>query len=113
MYDFIDSLGIADIKLMFIGILPPGGYIAPHNDRQSYIRHDNDLHYNLYIPLSWQAGNYFKFNGVETIRDGQPFLMNNLDYIHCLVNDSKSKQDRIIIRIRMSIEKNPNILNYV
>jgi len=113
VYDFIDSLGIADIKLMFIGILPPGGYIAPHNDRQSYIRHDNDLHYNLYIPLSWQAGNYFKFNGVETIRDGQPFLMNNLDYIHCLVNDSKSKQDRIIIRIRMSIEKNPNILNYV
>jgi hypothetical protein len=113
VYDFVDSLGISDIKSMFIGILPPGGYIAPHNDRKSNICDNDYLDYNLYIPLSWHEGNYFKFNGAGTIKDGRPILMNNLDYVHCLVNNSNSKQDRIIIRIRISIEKNPNIINYV
>jgi hypothetical protein len=113
LYDLLDSMGITDIKMLFIGILPPGGYIAPHKDRQTPKSQSNDSDYNLYIPMAWQAGNYFKFNGGGIIKDGRPFLINNMDYVHSLVNTSTSDQDRIVIGIKLSIEKNPNLIIHV
>ena len=113
VYDFVNSMGLTDIKLMYIGILPSGGYITPHKDRSISTTYDNDLHYNLYVPLTWEPGNYFKFNGTGIMCDSQPFLMNNLDYVHCLVNTSDSKQDRIILGIRLSIKNNPNLISNV
>lgn len=113
LYDFLDSMGATDIKLLFIGILPPGGYIAPHKDRQTPKTQIIDSDYNLYIPMAWQPGNYFKLNGGGIIKDGRPFLINNMDYVHSLVNTSTSDQDRIVIGIKLPIEKNPNLIPHV
>jgi len=111
LYDFVDSLGISDPKLLYIGILPNGGCIAPHADRVGPTQFDNDLHYYLYVPLLWDVGNYFKINGAGIIKDGKPCLINHMDYVHSLIN--ASEQERIIIGIKIPTDKNSNLLQYV
>jgi hypothetical protein len=113
VYDLVDSMGLTDIKIMYIGILPPGGYISPHKDRVSSNPYENDLYCNLYIPLSWEQGNYFKFSGTSIIHDSQPLIVNILDYVHSVVNTSNNEQNRIILGIRLSIKNNPNLISNV
>lgn len=111
LYNLVDSLRLADIKSMFIGILPPGGCIAPHKDRIGPVnsaRYNNDKHCYLYIPLSWSLGNYFKINGAGLLSDGKPYMINHMDYVHGLVNTSN--QDRYILGVYASVESNQHLI---
>jgi aspartyl/asparaginyl beta-hydroxylase (cupin superfamily) len=108
LFKFINSLNLTDIKSMFIGILPPGGCIAPHKDRIGPVPHNHDAHYYVYIPLCWPNGNYFKINGAGIIRNSQPCVINHMDYVHSLVNDSN--EERIVVGIRVGAENNPNLI---
>ncbi len=109
LHDLIDSLGINDIKNIFMGILPAGGCIAPHKDRTEKVpMYDNDKHFHVYVPLLWSPGNLFKINGATILSDGKPYIINHMDYIHSLVNDSK--QDRIILAIRAGVDANQHLI---
>jgi hypothetical protein len=84
----INSLPVNHIKRVKLGILPPGASISPHTDRV-----DSELpgcgDYNLYFPLNWTDGNYFKFQNGGLITSGEfAWLVNNSDHVHALVNHS-------------------------
>lgn len=98
---------------VFIGIVPPGGFIYPHSDNVHTVRADYEEFQGctqLYIPLQWADGNYIKFAGAGSpnLSNG-PMVINNDRFTHAVVNDST--QDRYILAIRCdkSIEKNCTI----
>lgn len=91
----IDSLNVK-ISSVIMGILPPGGSIAPHVDHGA---HTNQSDLYLYLPLNWPAGNYFKINGVGIISNGQPHYINIGKYAHALINDSNEYRTILGIRI--------------
>lgn len=108
LFKFINSLNLTDIKSMFIGILPVGGSIAPHKDRTGPLPCDYNDHYYVYIPLVWANGNYFKINGAGVLRSNQPCMINHMDYVHSLINDSN--EERIVVGIRVGAKNNSNLI---
>jgi len=100
----IDSLQV-DHWYSFIGLLPPGGFIYPHRDYDTFKQNSKEYFpyqgcTQLYIPINWPSKNYIKFTGVGTLclDSGQAMVINNDSYTHCLVNDSD--QTRIVVGIR-------------
>lgn len=100
----VESQGL-DHWYVFVGVLPPGGFIYPHLDfdtvkasSEAYSAYQGCT--QLYIPLSWPAGNLIKFAGagVVSLHDGQAMVINNDNYVHSVVNDSD--QTRIVLSIR-------------
>ena len=100
----VESQGL-DHWYVFVGVLPPGGFIYPHLDfdtakasSQAYSEYQGCT--QLYIPLSWPAGNLIKFAGagVLSLDSGQAMVINNDNYVHSVVNDSD--QNRIVLSIR-------------
>jgi hypothetical protein len=100
----IDSLDL-DYWQAFIGVLPPGGFIYPHKDID--IQTLNNKQYEnyrgctqLYIPLSWPAGNYIKFAGAGTLsfESKKPMVVNTDHFTHSVVN--VSDQTRYVLAIR-------------
>jgi hypothetical protein len=112
LWQLVDSLGLNQIRGIYIGILPPDSYIAPHiDDDPGWVKIYNDAYY-LYLPLNWQAGDYFKFSGAGILKD--PVFMNicNSGYVHSVVNTTE--QTRVVMSLWVDRPSNPNIkLNYV
>ena len=91
LYSFIKELNLKTIIHAFIGILGPGEYAYPHIDE--YITHEHSVKNYLgcseiYIPIKWKEGNYFKLNNVGLIPIHEPALINNHNFCHALVNNS-------------------------
>jgi hypothetical protein len=100
----VDSLGL-DHWYVFIGVLPPGGFIYPHLDYDTNKASNPDYRSyqgctQLYIPLSWPAHNYIKFAGagILSLESGQAMVINNDNFVHSVVN--ASNQNRIVLSVR-------------
>ena len=99
----------------FIGILPPGGFIYPHTDLDiSKLNNKEFEEYQgctqLYVPLLCKPGNYIKFAGGGTIEltIGQPMIINNDQFTHCVVNSSQHPRYVLAIRSHKDIFKDCN-----
>jgi len=102
--NLIDSLDL-DTWHVFIGVLPPGGFIYPHKDRDTHKATSDQYKFYqgctaLYIPIVWPEKNYIKFAGVGTlpIQQDQPMVINNDFFTHCVINDSQ--ENRVVIGVR-------------
>ena len=102
-WKLIDSLNL-DIWSVFVGVLPPGGFIYPHTDNTT----DKDLNNSpyvgctqLYIPIQWPENNYIKFNnaGILNMESG-PMIVNTDRFTHAVVNDSD--QYRYVLAIGLN-----------
>jgi hypothetical protein len=100
----IDSLNL-DYWYSFIGLLPPGGFIYPHRDYDTFKQTAEEYFpyqgcTQLYIPIDWPHNNWIKFAGAGVLApdSGQAVVINNDAYTHCLVNDSD--QPRLVVGIR-------------
>jgi hypothetical protein len=99
-WQLIDSLDL-EIWSVFVGVLPPGGFIYPHTDNTT----DKDLEnspyvgcVHLYIPINWPKNNYIKFNnaGILSMEDG-PMIVNTDRFTHAVVNNSNQYRHALII----------------
>ena len=102
--NLIDSLDL-DTWHVFIGVLPPGGFIYPHKDHDTHKATSDQYKFYqgctaLYIPIVWPENNYIKFAGVGTlpIQQDQPMVINNDFFTHCVINDSQ--ENRVVIGVR-------------
>lgn len=92
VYALLKRLDFDAILHSFIGILPPLGHIIPHRD--SYVGFESVLKQfggcsQLYIPINFKPGNYFKFGSVGFVPlDQGPILVNNHNFVHSVINDS-------------------------
>jgi hypothetical protein len=100
----VDSLDL-DHWYVFVGLLPPGGFIYPHLDYNTNLASNSDYRSyqgctQLYIPLSWPEHNYIKFAGagVLSLESGQAMVINNDNFVHSVVNNSN--QNRIVLSVR-------------
>ena len=91
LYNFLERLDIDVIVHAFIGILAPGEYITPHCDTYQEFNNVSELVgcSQIYIPINFKAGNLFKFANVGLLPLDGPILINNHNFAHALVNDSK------------------------
>ena len=97
LYKLLESLNIGEILQAFVGLLPPGGEIGIHMDSVyvvEYLRvkYETDKYTGcsqLYIPINFKPGNYFKFTNVGILPlDNGPLVINNRNFSHGLVNNS-------------------------
>jgi hypothetical protein len=100
----VNSLDL-DYWYVFVGVLPPGGFIYPHLDYDTNKAANPDYQdyrgcTQLYIPLSWPANNYIKFAGagILSLESGQAMVINNDSFVHSVVNNSN--QNRIVLSVR-------------
>ncbi len=96
LYEFYKSLPIENIYLSFLGLLPAGGYIAPHKDFSN-----NDIPAGcrqLYFAVNGKSGNYLKIHNVGLVPYcDRPTVLNNQSFTHSLVN--QSNEPRWIIAV--------------
>lgn len=104
----IQALPVHDLESAFIGILPPGTYIAPHVDKTPGHYPGKEGCNRLYIPLLWPKGNYFKFASGGMIDSCTPWFINNTDHVHSLINSSN--EYRVILTLTLNSEKNQHLL---
>lgn len=91
LYNFLKELDIDRIVHAFIGILAPGEYITPHCDTYQEFDYNSELVgcSQIYIPINFKPGNLFKFSDIGLLPLDGPILINNHDFAHALINDSK------------------------
>jgi len=102
LFKFYKSLPVSQIYLSFLGLLPAGGYIAPHRD---------SAHTNipkgcsqLYFAINAKEGNYLKINNVGLVPyQRKPTVLNNQCFTHALVN--QSDQPRWVISVLGNINQ--------
>lgn len=91
-FKLLESIDGIDIGWAFIGALEPGSYVLPHvDDLYTYVDSVKDCVgcCQIYIPIGWGLGNYFKFNEVGLIPfDQGAILAGTTDFTHASVNDS-------------------------
>jgi hypothetical protein len=107
LWQLIDSLQFNEIINIYVGILLPGGYLAPHNDNDPDPGVDGyRKHYYFYLPMNWKPGNYFKFAGAGILKN--PGFMNlYTEYVHSVVNDTD--QTRVVMGLWVNRESNQHI----
>lgn len=91
LYKLLAYLNIDEILHGFIGILGPGEYITPHVDQyegMEYVLEQYGGCGQLYIPINFKEGNYFKFTNVGMVPLSGPMLINTQYFSHGLINDS-------------------------
>lgn len=90
LYQFLTQFKTENIAHAFIGILAPGEYISPHCDTYEEYKHVNGLVgcTQIYIPINFKKGNFFKMNKVGLVPVGSPTLINTYNFSHSLINDS-------------------------
>ena len=87
LFDFYKNLPVKNIYVSFVGILPPGGYIAPHIDHRAGILPHGCT--QLYFTLNPTDDHYFKINGVGLLPlKNNPTVINNQNYTHTVINQS-------------------------
>ena len=91
-YKLLDQLESLGIKVLhaFIGAVYPNSYVAPHTD--DFYKY-NEIYQQalgctqIYIPIKWKTGNYFKFADVGFMPyDGGAYIVNNADFVHGSLN---------------------------
>lgn len=91
LYKLIHNLNIDKILHGFISILGPGDYITPHIDQYDGMEFMKQYVgcSQIYIPINFKLGNYFKFTNIGLVPLEQaPLLINNHNFSHALINDS-------------------------
>jgi hypothetical protein len=109
LYDLIKSLPINGILYAYIGLLEPGAVIAPHVDNKPNHRPGMFGCNQLYIPLSWPTGNYFKFASGGMLDSDTPYFINVTDHVHGLINDSPSL--RVVLGIICNPDQNLHLMS--
>jgi hypothetical protein len=99
----IDSLNL-EFWSVFVGVLPPGGFIYPHTDNTTDKDLDNSPYVGctqLYIPIQWPKNNYIKFSnaGILDMTSG-PMIVNTDRFTHSVINDSD--QYRYVLAIALN-----------
>jgi len=107
VWHMIDSLELESVWRIALGVLPPGLFIAPHQDDYGRLETYTGLSL-LYIPLQWNTGNYFKFVGTDIVSSADPILINQTGHTHALVNTSD--QERIIISCTIDMSQNQRLV---
>lgn len=92
LYKLLEKFTDGEILHGFVGVLAPGDYITPHIDQywmNEFVMNKYPGCSQIYIPINFKKGNYFKITNVGLIPlyDG-PILVNNHDFSHALLNDS-------------------------
>jgi hypothetical protein len=101
MLEFFENLPVQKVFHSMLGLLGPGQVILPHVDK--YTGHETFMESyggcsQIYIPLNFKPGNYFKMTNVGIVPTDQgAVLMNNHDLTHALVNDSDEYRFAILI----------------
>jgi hypothetical protein len=104
VWELVDSLNV-DFITVFIGMLPPGGFIYPHVDdvnlnNPTYTQYQGCT--QIYIPLKWPNGNYIKFANAGTIGpEYGPVVVNNQCFTHSAVNNSA--EHRYVLAVRANV----------
>ena len=91
LHKLLAYLNIDEILHGFIGILGPGEYIVPHVDQyegMEYVMEQYGGCGQLYIPVNFKEGNYFKFTDVGMMPLTGPMLINTQYFSHGLINSS-------------------------
>jgi hypothetical protein len=108
----VESLNL-DHWYVFVGLLPPGGFIYPHLDYDTKLASVEEYkHYQgctqLYIPLQWPKHNYIKFGGagIVSLESGQAMVINNDNFVHSVVNAGDQTRIVLSVRARHSILEN-------
>lgn len=91
LYKLFEELDLDVIIHAFLGILGPNEFIAPHSD--DYASYPKIIEHfggcsQIYIPIKFKQGNYFKLNNVGLLPLTGPILINNHNFCHALVNNS-------------------------
>lgn len=94
--DWLESLDL-DILFAYVGILEPGQYISPHCDPKGNLDPKYQGCCQLYIPINWQPGCYFKFADVGML-PVQPCVINNDRYVHSVINASTDTRLSLAVR---------------
>lgn len=101
IFDLFKSLDIDEILHGFIGILAPGDFIVPHIDQywgNELVMEKYPGCSQIYIPINFKSGNYFKLTNIGLIPlDQGPMLVNNHNFSHSVVNDSNEYRFAIAI----------------
>ena len=108
LQSFVKNLPINNIQTVFVGILEPGAAVAPHCDKSPNHVPGKEGCNRLYIPLKWSPKNYLKFASGGLIDSAVPYIINNTDHVHALIN--ASDQNRIILSIILDPEQNLHLL---
>ena len=88
-YELISSIQGIEVGLSFIGTLYPGSYVAPHVDDYALYVEGFEKSVQIFIPVGWKPGNYFKFGKVGLIPyNNGAYLTRAASYHHCSVNQS-------------------------
>jgi hypothetical protein len=95
LLDQISNLGDVHIYHCFIGAVDPGTRVDPHKDDINHsaaeLGYDVTGLCQMFIPIGWKEGNYYKFGSVGLIDYSHgPTISNNANYIHASINESSS-----------------------
>lgn len=85
------DLDVIKIRHLFVGAVPPGGYVKLHKDDMYAWApgYENTRGcQQLTLPVNWAEGNYFKFHNVGLLPN-RPLLIAPAEYTHSVVNQSK------------------------
>jgi len=110
LFDFL--LQFQDIHHVHLNFLNPKSYLAPHRDLDDSNLTDSHLPVGCsqyYIPLEWNEGCYLKLAGAGIIGNGGiPWVINNSEYTHCVVNTSD--KIRLVLTIRANAMTNKKLI---
>lgn len=114
LFKLINSIEGIEIGWAFVGSLEPGSYVLPHiDDVYAYTASVKDCYgcCQIYIPIGWEEGNYFKFHNVRLVPVNQgAILANTTSFTHASVNTSTRTRYTIGIICKF---KNKDFLKYV
>ena len=101
LLNFIKSIKGIDLRMLFITSLRPGSYAFAHID-DSYNTYagfpDGAGCCQIFIPIGWKSGNYFKYNDIGLIPYDQGALLTSpTTYTHSSINQSESIRFTIAI----------------
>jgi len=109
----ISAFGDVYIYHVFVGSVAPGTTVDPHKDDLSKIYagkgYDVAGLCQIFIPVVWKPGNYYKFGSVGLIDyDQGAIVSNNHEYVHASINESDAVRYTIGIYCKFT---GNNILN--
>lgn len=114
LFKLFESIDGIEIGWAFVGSLDAGSYVLPHvDDVYAYTESVKECFgcCQVYIPIGWEEGNYFKFHDVGLVPFNQgAILANTTNFTHASVNNSTKTRYTIGIICKF---KNKDFLKYV
>jgi Aspartyl/Asparaginyl beta-hydroxylase len=97
LFEFIEKNQITEIASVSISSLAANSYIYPHIDAKYQEKFSGAC--QLYLPLNFKKGNFFKLGGAGTFEiDQQVKAFNVSRYAHSIINTTNSDRIALIIR---------------